>query len=205
MPALQERLFLDPVGPSGVRLEAVLHMPESKARSAVAVCHPHPQYSGDMDNYVVLALREQLTASGLAALRFNFRGTGGSDGSYDSVRGEVKDLEAALRWLRERDGISRVAASGYSFGALIANRSSGVAAIACVSPANPLVVTEEPLLVVTGDQDQFVDVGSLRAFAEEQSNVTLEVLPGGDHFWGSGLNEASEKVASFLRRHLGPA
>lgn len=205
MPALQERLFLEPAGSGEVRLEAVLHLPESEASSGVAVCHPHPQYGGDMDNYVVTALCEQLTTAGLAALRFNFRGTGASGGSYDAGAGEVHDLEAALRWLREREGTSNVAACGYSFGALIANRARDVAAIACVSPANPLVETGVPLFVVIGDQDQFMGAETLRASAEEQSNLTLEVFQGVDHFWGRGLNEASAKVASFLRQHLEPA
>jgi alpha/beta superfamily hydrolase len=202
MPAPAERLFIEPAGPQEVRLEAVLHQPESAATAGVVVCHPHPQYGGDMDNYVVGALCEQFTALGLAALRFNFRGTRGSEGSYEGGSGEVVDLESALRWLRSREGISRVAASGYSFGALIANRARQVAAIACVSPASPLVETECPLFVAIGERDQFMNRDELQTFAEGKANVTLEVFEGADHFWGVGLGEASAKVSAFLHEHL---
>jgi uncharacterized protein len=197
-----ERLFLEGQGPGEVRLEAVLHRPEPQAAAAVAVCHPHPQYGGDMDNYVVIALCERLSAAGMAALRFNFRGTGKSEGSYEGGAGEVADLAAALRWLRGHDEISRLGACGYSFGAMVANRAKDVAAIACVSPANPLVAADVPLLLVSGEEDQFVRPAALREFADQHEGVEVEVFPGVDHFWQSGLGEVTERVVSFLRRHL---
>ncbi len=57
-----------------------------------------------MENNVVVALAEGLQCSGLATLRFNFRGVGSSQESYDEGRGEREDARAALRFLAEQVG-----------------------------------------------------------------------------------------------------
>src|SRR3712207_4695272 len=84
--------------PSGdITLEGSLHLPEGKGPfPAVVVCHPHPQYGGDMHNNVVMALVDGVTRRGVAALRFNFRGVGRSGGTYDGGNGEQGDVQAAL-------------------------------------------------------------------------------------------------------------
>lgn len=84
----------------GVELEAVLHIPDGVPPFAGAViCHPHPQYGGDMNSNVVTALCHALTDRGMAALRFNFRGVGGSTGAFDNGRGEARDASAAVAHL----------------------------------------------------------------------------------------------------------
>ncbi|MBI2911700.1 MAG: hypothetical protein HYY05_06120 [Chloroflexi bacterium] len=70
--------------------------------TGVVICHPHPLRGGDMHNNVVAALALGFAQSGLATLRFNFRGVGASQGSYDDGRGEREDARAALRFLAER-------------------------------------------------------------------------------------------------------
>ncbi|GAG53448.1 unnamed protein product [marine sediment metagenome] len=66
----------------GLALQGILHRPDSSPSSAVAVCHPHPLYGGDMHNSVVVALCRAAASRGIAALRFNFRGVGRSEGSF---------------------------------------------------------------------------------------------------------------------------
>jgi alpha/beta superfamily hydrolase len=100
--------------PSGVlQIEGLLWLPEERPAgettalpagpyAGVVVCHPHPLRGGDMHNTVVAALAHGLQRAGLATLRFNFRGVGGSQGSYDDGRGEQDDARAALRCLAER-------------------------------------------------------------------------------------------------------
>src|SRR5258706_6097726 len=82
-------------------LEGRLAAPPAATRGAV-VCHPHPQYGGDMDNPVVVAAAQALAARGVAALRFNFRGVGDSEGSYSGNLSETEDARAALGVLNER-------------------------------------------------------------------------------------------------------
>jgi alpha/beta superfamily hydrolase len=107
-------------------LEGILHLPAGEPAPGIVVCHPHPQYGGDMHNNVVDALCDTALAGGAVALRFNFRGTGGSEGSHDKGIGERNDVRAALAYLRdlpEVDG-NRVALAGYSFGAALAVRAA---------------------------------------------------------------------------------
>ena len=54
-----------------------------------------------MHNNVVDALCAAAIEGGIAALRFNFRGTGNSEGRYDNGIGEQDDVRAALAYLRE--------------------------------------------------------------------------------------------------------
>ena len=87
-----EKLTVEgPVGP----LESVLEMPGGDHPIAVAlVCHPHPQHGGTMQNKVVHTLARAFLGTGIAALRFNFRGVGSSAGSFDEGNGEVQDVLA---------------------------------------------------------------------------------------------------------------
>ena len=98
---------MDPVsvtlaGPAGA-LEGRLHLPEDgRPVAGVVVCHPHPLMGGDMNNNVVMGVCRELVGSGMAVLRFNFRGVGASAGTHDQGRGEVEDAREALRYLSEQ-------------------------------------------------------------------------------------------------------
>ena len=91
-------------GPEG-NLEALLEAPRDEAPFAGAVvCHPHPVQGGTMQNKVAHTLARSFVGSNIAALRFNFRGVGKSDGEFDDGVGELDDVHAAVDWLRERLG-----------------------------------------------------------------------------------------------------
>ena len=92
----RDRLALE--GPEGT-LEAVLEGETENPAMIAIVCHPHPQFGGTMDNKVVTTLIRAARDAGAAALRFNFRGVGESQGAYSDGIGEVEDLIAVHRWL----------------------------------------------------------------------------------------------------------
>ena len=77
-----KNFFLE--GPAG-KLEAVFWTPAHGAQPgfAAVVCHPHPLFGGTLHNKVVYQAAKALDACGGAVLRFNFRGTGRSDGTFD--------------------------------------------------------------------------------------------------------------------------
>ena len=121
--------------PSGGRsLEAAIH--DGDGALAVLVLHPHPQYGGDMDNHVVTAICGAMATRGATTIRFNFRGAGRSQGTYDNGRGEADDARAALKTLREAAPGAKILLAGYSFGAMIA---AGVAAGAELASARPCI------------------------------------------------------------------
>jgi alpha/beta superfamily hydrolase len=108
-------------GPAG-RLEAVLNEGAPDAPMAALVCHPHPLGGGNLHNRVVYhamkALNDPWRGPGLPVLRFNFRGTGLSEGEYDG-KAETGDVLAALDWLESEYHLPLLAA-GFSFGAAMA-------------------------------------------------------------------------------------
>ncbi|MXX75733.1 MAG: alpha/beta hydrolase [Holophagales bacterium] len=105
-------------GPAGA-LQAELIEPDATASFVATVAHPHPLYGGDMDNHVVTAAANAVVELGGAALRFNFRGTGGSEGRHDEGRGETEDLGACEQELRRRFPRLPRIGIGYSFGAVV--------------------------------------------------------------------------------------
>lgn len=81
------------------------------------MCHPHPLFSGTMDNKVVTTVVRAARDLGMNTLRFNFRGTGASEGSHDEGRGEVDDVLSVCRYVRDTLGWQQVILAGFSFGA----------------------------------------------------------------------------------------
>jgi alpha/beta superfamily hydrolase len=202
--------------PAGdVVLEAMIHLPENREQPlpGVVVCHPHPQYGGDMDNNVVMALVDALVARGIAALRFNFRGVGSSTGVFDGGRGEARDTAAALAFLAARDEVDsgRVGLAGYSFGAMMATAAMDerVRALALVSPPaqrldrDRLAGFAGPLLMAAGDRDPICPDDALReAAAALGDRVELHVARGADHGWWGHERELGEVAGAFFARHL---
>ena len=90
----------------------------------VVITHPHPLYGGTMDNPIVETVQRAYRRDGYATLRFNFRGVGGSRGTYDDGIGEQTDVRAAIAYV-ESMNVGAVDLAGYSFGAWV---NSGVAA-----------------------------------------------------------------------------
>ncbi|MGD9890465.1 MAG: alpha/beta hydrolase [Dehalococcoidia bacterium] len=197
-----------------VELEGVLHLPDGVPPFAgVAVCHPHPQYGGDMNNTVVAAVCRALTDRGMAALRFNFRGVGRSTGAYDGGQGEARDATAAVAFLAEQDEIESgtVGLAGYSFGAMaaLAGASERVQALALVSPPLQGVSKERlsgydgPLLMITGDSDHICPAAAFREMAASLTReVEAEVVPGADHFWMGYERDLGALVGPFFARTL---
>jgi len=199
-----------------LRLEAVLQLP-ADAASAVAgvvVCHPHPLYGGDMWNDVVEQVCRELLARGIAALRFNFRGVGGSEGEHAGGVGEREDVWAALDELRARAEIdrSRLGLAGYSFGggvALNAGSAAGVRALAAIS-APPRMIDftamqgfEISVLLIAGDRDEFAPADAVRQLAVALGPKTeLTIVPGADHFWRGHSGELREVIGAFFAREL---
>jgi len=195
-----------------LNLEGCIVLPHTpKECPGVVLCHPHPLYGGNMDNNVIMAVSGALAERGIAALRFNFRGVGSSEGSYGGGIGEEADALAALSYLAGREGIdaSRLGLMGYSFGGMVA-LSSGlqsnlVKAMAGVSP----VITEgllregtKPTLIIYGTDDDVVIPSTILKEVNNMPPGSVEPFDGADHFWWGHEKEAAEKVARFFAQKL---
>ena len=199
----------------GPLLEGCLHLPEGAGPFPGAViCHPHPQFGGSMDVTLVAALAEGLAEAGWAALRFNFRGVGASEGTYDEGVGEVEDVEAAIAYLAAQPFVAGkgLALVGYSFGAWVgleaAQRSERVAAVAAIGlpmwrmPEDWLGGFNRPKLFVAGERDMVCPVKELREFVVKLPGPTeVTILTRTDHYLAGREPQAVQEVIRFLRAH----
>jgi alpha/beta superfamily hydrolase len=175
----------------GVSLEAGFR-PGARPGGAL-LTHPHPLYGGDMNNNVVWTAALALGERGFATLRFNFRGVGRSTGSYGGGVEEVRDVAAALAFLKSRVEPPYLLA-GYSFGAAVAARGllGGLAVDGAVLISPPIAFmdlaflpdTPRLSLIVVGDRDALCPLAELMALLRErQPPVAVKVVPGADHFY----------------------
>ena len=201
-----ESFYFD--GPAG-RLEAILDTPtDGPLKGCGVVCHPHPQHGGTMHNKVAHMLARAFVRSGFETLRFNFRGTEGSDGGFDDGNGELDDALAAIHWISDRNPDLPVWLAGFSFGAAIASIAAGVEeieglvsvapAISRVAPAMKAQPTC-PWLIVQGDEDELVEVDDTVAWVDSlEPGPELLIFEGGEHFFHGRLVELREAVIGFI-------
>jgi alpha/beta superfamily hydrolase len=198
----------DIAGPAG-RLEAILMRPDGEPRAASVVCHAHPLHGGVMHFKVVFRAAKALQAEGIAALRFNFRGVGRSEGTHDEGRGEQDDVRAALGELASRFPSLPLLAGGFSFGSAMALRTGCADArvralfalgfpITMLGDTAFLASCARPRLFVQGEHDTFGPAPRIRALVETLPEPrTLTVVPEADHFFAGHLDELQEAVRAW--------
>jgi uncharacterized protein len=195
-------------GPAGA-LEAKLEDPALQPVKHIGVvCHPHPLYGGTMDNKVVHTLARAMQERGAPTLRFNFRGTGKSEGAFDNGRGEVADLEAVVAFARECWPSAALWLAGFSFGSYVALQGEArLAPAKLITIAPPvarfdlgaIATPQAPWLLVQGDADDVVDPSAVVDWARSQPRPPqLEVLAGAGHFFHGRLHDLKQIVLDFL-------
>jgi uncharacterized protein len=194
-------------GPAGA-LEALLEDPQlAPPLGFGVVCHPHPLHGGTMQNKVVHTLARALQEQGLPTLRFNYRGVGQSEGSYDEGRGERDDALAVIAWGRARWPQLPLVLAGFSFGSLVALGAAPraqparlilVAPAVTRAPFADITPPSCPWLIVQGDADELVDFREVQAWAQRFTPPpVLRLLPGVDHFFHGRLHELRDALRSF--------
>jgi alpha/beta superfamily hydrolase len=187
---LDRRVVAGPAGP----LECIVEEPAGDVRGVAVVCHPHPVHGGTMDNKVAQTLARAAIQVGFRAVRFNFRGVGGSAGAWDEGRGEVDDALAVIQAFRVP--ALPLALAGFSFGGYVASRAAlalsqtgPVDRIALIGPATETFdVAPVPAgsLVVHGEADDVVPLKATLDWARPQSQPVV-VIPGVGHFFHGQL------------------
>ena len=199
--------FMIPAGT--VELEAQLREPKGNPRGAVVVCHPHPVYGGTMDNRIVYRSAKAAAEAGFAALRFNFRGAGGSTGQFDQGIGEKEDAVSAIQWLENKYPGLDLAMMGYSFGAWVGLEAGYSAAgiRALVGLGLPLDLYDfgflfsysKPALYIIGTRDEFCSGENLDRFAGRlPATSSLHRIDGSDHFFSGHVDVVESLVARFF-------
>jgi alpha/beta superfamily hydrolase len=200
-------------GPSG-KLETLsdeAERPGARAGTAV-ICHPNPVQGGTMRNKVVTMLERSLRESGLDTIRFNFRGTGESAGSYDNGDGESDDLAAVVAWLRRVRPHDALWLAGFSFGSYVTIRNATkLQARALVSIAPPVgrwevasdVLPDCPWLVVMGEADEVVEPQAVFDWIDGMDRPPeLIRMPETGHFFHRRLMDLRGAVKHAVRDWL---
>ena len=208
MNAQTERFTIN--GPAGV-LEIARDLaaaPDGLVRGTAVIAHPHPLFSGTMDNKVVQTLARAFVASGWNAVRFNFRGVGASQGSYDKGTGEQADMLAVVQQLA---GEGPLALAGFSFGSFVMSHVLaelwpqrqiekavfvGTAATRFAVAAVPPEAHERSL-VIHGEADYVVPLSDVMNWARPQI-LPVTVIPDGAHFFHGQL----PLLKGLVMRHL---
>lgn len=200
-------------GPAG-RLEGRYQPGKMENPPIAIILHPHPQYGGTMNNKIVYNLFQAFVDRKFATLRFNFRGIGRSQGTYDNGIGELSDAAAALDWLQSLNpNANRCWIAGYSFGAWISMqllmRRPEVSGFLSVSPpANVfdfsfLAPCPSSGLIVHGSRDETVpekDVATLAEKLRAQRGIDIDYrkIPGASHFYENKLERLNKEINNYL-------
>jgi alpha/beta superfamily hydrolase len=189
-------------------LEALLNSGRDDAPYAALVCHPHPAGGGTMHNKVVYHTMKALSSCGLPVLRFNFRGTGLSEGKHDHGHGEQDDVRAALDWLELRYA-RPILFAGFSFGAAVGfsaccgdARVKGLIGLGLPVHAvgrdysyGFLPKCSAPKLFLSGDHDPFGPREALTAIWEQAPEPKRLVwIESADHFFQGTPESPSAKL-----------
>ena len=194
-------------GPAG-RLEALLDKPEGTPRAAVVFAHPHPQHGGTMHTKVVYRGAKAFTQIGCAVLRFNFRGVGASEGSWDEGRGEADDYRAGLDFMADRYPGVELWAAGFSFGAWIA-LATGVAdprvkVLVGIAPPTrydlaAVQASAKPTFLIHGERDELIPLKEMwRFYGDMQEPKELVVIDAADHVFDGKVSEVGDAIKDLL-------
>ena len=207
----------DLTGPAG-HLEAIMDEPASRQgapRAAVVFAHPHPQYGGTMHTKAVYQAAKGLTRIGCAVLRFNFRGVGRSEGTFDAGEGEKEDFASALDYMAAKYPGVPLWAAGFSFGSWIALEVGAVdpRVSVLIGIAPPVVtsisglnytfpntlVSTKPKFFVQGEADEVCPIEGMWSFyGKLEEPKELAVIDAADHLFEGKTAEVGEALEDLL-------
>jgi phosphoribosylformylglycinamidine cyclo-ligase len=118
----------------GQQVVGMFHTPDGSPKApAVVLCHGFTGNKSE-SHFVFVKLARSLADAGMATLRFDFRGSGDSEGSFEemTISGEIADAMNAVEFLAEQPEVDadRIGVLGLSLGGCVA---------ACVTGRSPLV------------------------------------------------------------------
>ena len=178
-------------------------------RAAAVLCHPHPAFGGTMQSLVISPLFEALPLMGVDVLRFNFRGVGRSQGTFDDGDGEQFDAEAAVLEHRAKFAADiPLVMIGFSFGADIALSCTLSAIDAHCAIASPLrfgkpeslELDGRPKQIVLAAHDEFRDPAWVAERMASWSNLKVDSVAGANHFFVARTEPLIAIVAAFIDR-----
>ena len=206
-------------GPAG-RIEGRYQPAKKRGAPLAIILHPHPQFGGTMNNQIVYQLFYTFLDRGFSVLRFNFRGVGRSEGTFDHGTGELSDAAAALDWMQTVNPDARSCwIAGVSFGAwigmqLLMRRPEIRGFISVAPPANMydfsfLAPCPASGILIQGAGDTVVTPNSVQKLVDKlrtQKHITIhhEEIPRANHFFEAEMEDLMRSVDNYLDMRLSP-
>lgn len=208
MPDIQQILIPN----NAIQLEAEYFTPKSETiRNCVLICHPHPQFGGDMYNNVVSSIFRTLIDHHLATLRFNFRGVGKSTGNHTDGQGEISDVKACIDFLIDKLNMDFLLICGYSYGAAVGcstvNYSQKIIGFVAISfpwdfmgiKYKKMSQTDKQKLFIQGNKDNIAYYDKfIQHYNDYVDPKTFEIINGADHFYWGHEKQVAELVYRFF-------
>lgn len=198
-------------GPAG-RLEALLDAHEGTRKAAVVFAHPLPTHGGTMHTKTVYQGTKGLVRAGCAVLRFNFRGVGGSEGSFTGGAGEQADYQAALDYMHARYPGLPLWSAGFSFGAWIALETGAAdARVTTLIGIAPPVIREgydfsgtqrstKAKFFVQGEADDICPLQDMwKFYSELPEPKELVIIDAADHLFDGHTTEVGEALEDLFK------
>lgn len=114
----------------GLILRGMLHVPEGSASKVPMVCIFHGFTGNKMEpHFIFVKLSRMLEKKGIASVRFDFGGSGESDGDFVdmTISGELEDAKAILDYAKTLDfvDVNNIGIVGLSMGGAVASMLAG--------------------------------------------------------------------------------
>ncbi|MHA1148126.1 MAG: alpha/beta hydrolase [Promethearchaeota archaeon] len=196
-----------------IELEAEYYQSSSNMDHAVVVCHPHPQFGGNMWNNVVTGIFKALIAEDISCLRFNFRAVGKSTGDHSSSEEERKDVKACVDFLIAQKNYKKILICGYSYGAAVGcsvvNYSENILGYVAIAFPWDFMGTflkekaqsDKPKLFIQGTRDSIAQYSNFKNhFAYYNEPKESKIIEDADHFYGGKENEIAGFVIEFFKK-----
>jgi len=162
-----------------------------------------------MHNKVVYQAAKALHGRGAPVLRFNFRGTGQSEGEHDKGRGEQDDVRTALDYLAAEFPGKPLLLAGFSFGSWVGLRVGcedarvekliGLGLPVDNVDMSYLRACAKPKLFIQGGNDQFGSRANIEnLFATLPEPKTLAIVDGVDHFFTGRLDQVGSAIDAWF-------
>jgi hypothetical protein len=191
-----------------VKLEAELFQSNSgKKKLIILICHPHPQFGGNMFNNVVSGVFKALIKSEISCLRFNFRGVGRSTGNHSDGTGELSDVHTCIDFLINERFFRKIILCGYSYGAAIGcsavNHSEKIIGYISISfpwsfmgfKYKEMSQTSKPKLFIQGSRDTIPFEENYKFYNDPKIK---KIIDGADHFYGGYEEQVANHVLEFF-------
>ena len=201
-------------GPAGA-IECAVDAPAGTVQGVAVVCHPHPLHGGTLDNKVVQTLARACVQLGWRTVRFNFRGIGASEGTWDGGVGEVDDALAVIATCGPGpdEAPQSLLLAGFSFGAYVAAQAAArlpahakPQRLVLVGPSTQKQVmptVPADTLVIHGEVDDVVPLSATLDWARPQA-LPVIVFPGVGHFFHGQLALLKSVVVQQLQLRAAP-